>query len=211
MLLRVFLLVFACLALALRAASGVTAQTSNNFSLKLTGPATARPGEDVTFVLRHTYSTTEPPSQVVYFFDTPQGTTFVSVDNTSGTDFAEALVGSESISPSAPDFAARTSGLSGVTLTFIPRANDGQSTIRLRIADDATGRVVAHAGFRVTDVAGSNEVVTLIESTGLPSTGYANEGRAGWLTAPAVLVLAVVGLLSASLGALARRSGFLTR
>jgi hypothetical protein len=199
MLLRMLLLAVTGLAVGFATARTASTQTPAAYSLTLTGPATARPGEEVTYVLRHAYSTTPPPRQVLYFFDTPQGTTFVSVDSTSGTEFAEALVGSESFEPSASDFAARTFGRSRVTLTFIPGANEGQSTIRLRIADDAAGEVQARARFGATGLGGSNEVVTTIASSRLPTTGQAdNSGRMGWSAAPVVLALVMFGVLAGS-------------
>lgn len=208
MLLRVFLLT--TIVLASCSGLGVTtisSQTTDTWSLVLSAAAAARPGEEVTYVLKHSYSTSAPPRQVPYFFTIPQGTTFVSVSDTAGTDFAEALVGSESVTPSAPDFGARTVGQPNVRLTFIPNASDGQSTVRVKIDSTASGSIKARAVFGATGLGGSNEVVTTIESTQqLPSTG-ANGARGEKLTLPRIaLLLCSVGLATLVLG-----TGTLTR
>ena len=203
MLFRAFLsgMVGVALSGSVLAVSTGFAQSTDTWSLALSGPATARPGDEVVYVLRHSYSTTAPPSQVPYFFDIPHGTTFVSVSDTSGTDFAEVLVGSDSVPPNARDFAARTVGQANVQLTFIPNANDGRATVRLKIDAGASGTIGARARFGATGLGSSNEVATVIESARLPSTGEGGTGSAVAAAPGISLVLLGAGLMCAALGA----------
>lgn len=172
----------------------VSGQQEASYRLTLSGPASARAGETLNYVLD--FEVAETPPGTTVFFTTPSGTTFVSVAGMSGAMLSGANVGEGSVNANDPSFQSQTVGAHNVELVFTPTANSGQMTIQVRVDEGFTGRIEARANFRVTGLAPSNTVVTTIgESTTLPSTG----NGAGPET-PDVLLIAVGALAALASG-----------